>query len=130
MIYSARVLELHSNFCSCEADSEEEAKQKFLKGLSDCDGHEEYISTMAVVDMKPDPNFTVSLKTIEDRDAKNLLAGAIDNRIKDALARIEDLEDGIEHDPDGVFEYLTPNKWMGLRGFLAGLKDELLGEVD
>ena len=51
-------------------------------------------------------------------------------RIEYSLDRISSLEIDLDYNEDDIFKYLTQNNWMGLRGFLAGLKDELQGEID
>ena len=72
MIYSARLLEVHTNVCSCEADSEEEARQKFLSDDveiavpgDDCLGSE-YIGPVAIIDIQKNPDHDVDLIDITD----------------------------------------------------------------
>ena len=58
MIYSARVLEIHSNICSVEAESEEEARQKFLSlqiPFDDCLGSE-FLALVGIVEIRENPN--------------------------------------------------------------------------
>ena len=65
MIYSARVLEIHENICSVEADTMEQAGLKFINGeYSDCLGSE-YVSTAAIVDHQENPNHDVELEGID-----------------------------------------------------------------
>jgi hypothetical protein len=126
MIYSAKVLEIHYNICSVEADTEAEARQKFLSSVissDDCLGSG-YVSTVAIVEVQENPDHDADFESIVDSTncLKLINTGAIE--------RIDELKHGSEYDPDGVHRYLTPNKWQGLRGFLAGLKDELEGTID
>ena len=54
MIYSAKVLEIHYNICSVEADTEAEARQKFLSSVissDDCLGSG-FVSTAAIVEVR------------------------------------------------------------------------------
>jgi len=143
MIYSARVLEIHSNYCSCEADTMEQAGQKFLNGqTSDCLGAE-YVSTAAIVDQQENPNHDVELQDYDNpQEAEEIVADALEvklttatmnrlyNRFTSALERVQALEDAIDNDEDNAYPFLVNNNWHGLRAFIAGMKDDLKGDND
>ena len=144
MIYSARVLEIHSNYCSCEAKTMEQAGQKFLNGMySDCLGSE-YVSTAAIVDHQENPNHDVELQDFENpQHAEEIVAeelevqqtikisNALNRRIKLALERVHALDDSITTGNEyEVFNFLVNDNWYGLRSFIAGIKDELEGTAE
>ena len=138
MIYSGRPIEVHTNRCSVKADSVDQAHQKFLSDKGPDCYKSEFVSTVGVIQIEEDQSGSADLRIPDDDEVvarlKNILATATMQRLmlrfEQALERIEALEGAIDNDEDNAYPYLVNNNWHGLRGFIAGMKDELKGSHD
>jgi hypothetical protein len=75
MIYSAKVLEIHENICSVEAETEAEARQKFLSGSIPYDDYlgSEHVSTVAVVQIKENPDHDADFDPVDPEKCMKIL---------------------------------------------------------